>query len=526
MAVKKLKSEFNDFLTKEIKKLKGGFFIGPNDILYATAGGKDFVEALKLGATAICKAHDKNLLQYNTDARWNTAIRQVSKELKAANEIKVGDGSTYVFQTGDKFKIRSNNTVELNGGVYVENLTNTKMEFAVVTSTEDASSEFIKVEKLFDALKDAVWDKWVERLFKELGKQNVSVDRSNVLTAGGRYSASNKRIEGAGGRRKRFGNLLSANVKRAHTGETTTTVMALEKLERSTVAISGMGVNISAADLTNEIAKGLKIDFARERRKKKGVTNSQINFIEVRLARNQAEKRGSKGRDKRAILDAAQKHIKTRIENAVAEGVLPIGFDTEASKPFKDAVVDDAINIVVEGLLKNGNRKRVKKLNLNTTKSPEIKEQGINLYKGKRLNSRPDKRKNLSLAGKIATSAGSFSGRKRTQSGKLRGTRFTPARLKSIINRSLPAEVRRNMGRPALINQTSRFSNSVVLNSLRDGKNSLIGEYSYQLNPYQTFENTGEKQWPRGYNPKPLIAKSIRNIAARHVENKFTLRRT
>ena len=82
------------------------------------------------------------------------------------------------------------------------------------------------------------------------------------------------------------------------------------------------------------------------------------------------------------------------------------------------------------------------------------------------------------------------------------------------------------MGRPALINQTSRFSNSVVLNSLREGKNTVIGEYSYQLNPYQTFENTGEKQWPRGYNPKPLIAKSIRNIAARHVENKFTLRRT
>ena len=81
------------------------------------------------------------------------------------------------------------------------------------------------------------------------------------------------------------------------------------------------------------------------------------------------------------------------------------------------------------------------------------------------------------------------------------------------------------MGRPALINQTGRFSNSVELTSLREGPKSLIGKYSYQLNPYETFENTGEKQWPQGYNPKPLIAKSIRNLAAKHVEDKFVLRR-
>ena len=53
----------------------------------------------------------------------------------------------------------------------------------------------------------------------------------------------------------------------------------------------------------------------------------------------------------------------------------------------------------------------------------------------------------------------------------------------------------------------------------------LVGEYTYQLNPYMTFENLGTKQWPQGYNPKPLISKSIRDVAQRHVEAKFTLRR-
>ena len=129
MAVKKLKAEFNKFLTKEIKKLGSGFFIGPDDILYASAGGKDFVEAMKLGAKAICKAHDKNLLQYNTDARWNTAVRQLSNEIKAARKIKMADGAIYKFQPDDqaKFTVNEDNTVELHSGVYVEKLTNTKM---------------------------------------------------------------------------------------------------------------------------------------------------------------------------------------------------------------------------------------------------------------------------------------------------------------------------------------------------------------------------------------------------------------
>ncbi len=98
-------------------------------------------------------------------------------------------------------------------------------------------------------------------------------------------------------------------------------------------------------------------------------------------------------------------------------------------------------------------------------------------------------------------------------------------KLKRIINRRLPAQVRRNMGRPALINRTGRYSNSVKLVNLRQGPKTLVGKYNYQLDPYATFENTGARQWPQGYNPKPLITKSIRDIAIKHTEERFTLRR-
>ena len=105
--------------------------------------------------------------------------------------------------------------------------------------------------------------------------------------------------------------------------------------------------------------------------------------------------------------------------------------------------------------------------------------------------------------------------------------------IKNRINRRLPAEVRRNMGRPALINRTGQFSNSVKLLNLSDTGKTLTGQYSYTLTGggqsknktgvYSTFENP--TRWPAGYNPKPLITKSIRKLAMEMTERKFTLRR-
>lgn len=97
-------------------------------------------------------------------------------------------------------------------------------------------------------------------------------------------------------------------------------------------------------------------------------------------------------------------------------------------------------------------------------------------------------------------------------------------RIRAVINRKLPAQVRENMGRPALENQTGRFSNSVQLLRLREAGKTIMGEYSYLLTPYETFENTGEQDWPNAYNPKDLITKSIRDLAPTVTDKKFTFR--
>ena len=110
-------------------------------------------------------------------------------------------------------------------------------------------------------------------------------------------------------------------------------------------------------------------------------------------------------------------------------------------------------------------------------------------------------------------------------------------KIQRLINKRLPAEVRRNMGKPALTNRTGTFSDSVFLKYLRPSNNGINGEYTYMLTGggtsknrggvYETFENTGSKSWSTGYNPKDLIVKSIRNLALQYTDKKFTyLRRT
>jgi len=98
-------------------------------------------------------------------------------------------------------------------------------------------------------------------------------------------------------------------------------------------------------------------------------------------------------------------------------------------------------------------------------------------------------------------------------------------KVKRAINARLPAEIRRNMGKPSLTNRTGRFSNSAEVTSILPAAQTLMVKYSYRLNPYETFENTGKKKWPSGYNPKPLIAKSIRGLALGLIDEKLTIRR-
>ena len=87
----------------------------------------------------------------------------------------------------------------------------------------------------------------------------------------------------------------------------------------------------------------------------------------------------------------------------------------------------------------------------------------------------------------------------------------------------LAGQIQRNMGRPALINRTGRFAQSANVVSAVGKPNGLHLDYTY--NPlYKVFED-GQGSYSSNYDPRPLIEKSIRELAAQKIETKFTLRR-
>ena len=85
--------------------------------------------------------------------------------------------------------------------------------------------------------------------------------------------------------------------------------------------------------------------------------------------------------------------------------------------------------------------------------------------------------------------------------------------IRNAINAKLPSRIKQNMGGSALTNRSGRFAESARIEQVSPAAKTLMIKYTYRLNPYETFENTGKKRWPTGYNPKTLIAKSIRQLA-------------
>ena len=94
---------------------------------------------------------------------------------------------------------------------------------------------------------------------------------------------------------------------------------------------------------------------------------------------------------------------------------------------------------------------------------------------------------------------------------------------RAFINDRLAGQIQKNMGRPALINRTGRFAQSANVVSAVGKPNGLHLDYTY--NPlYKVFED-GQGSYSSNYDPRPLIEKSIRELAAQKIETKFTLRR-
>tara|TARA_R110002074_G_scaffold115_2_gene463 strand:- start:488 stop:1816 length:1329 start_codon:yes stop_codon:yes gene_type:complete len=99
------------------------------------------------------------------------------------------------------------------------------------------------------------------------------------------------------------------------------------------------------------------------------------------------------------------------------------------------------------------------------------------------------------------------------------------AEIMAKFNARINEEVRSNMDFPALVNRTGRFASSVLITDVVKtprGFNSV--GYTYQKDPYQTFEMGGAQGSPHR-DPRKLIEQSMREIAVDFAMGRLYTRR-
>jgi len=147
------------------------------------------------------------------------------------------------------------------------------------------------------------------------------------------------------------------------------------------------------------------------------------------------------------------------------------------------------------------------------------------LVKDAKYKEREKKRKGLSLSKKKTTRLKSKKGKvKKTRALKAdRGQNITqnPLALESLLNELLPKVVASKMTSPALNYRTGRFAESVEATEVMVGpKGGLNINYTYQKDPYQTFE-PGFARGSTYRDPRKIIGESVREIAQSIMKDKF-----
>lgn len=482
MAISKIQKRLEKDLENFHSKLEGGFTRGLNLGVFF-----DFTMDIKESLPAfqqafVRKAKQENLsadeiARYNQDKNWIRAIKKVNKNFKQGEKaLPVWDKSS----TTNKPGVYLYETVKNDSSI-------TFRIFKEANKAPPGGSDR-SVRKIVKEWRDLVWDEWV----------NINTDLLDSPSAP----------------------KSDASFPLSHRTQSTTAVSALRKLEGSPPKVDIQGVEFNTHDILKTLKKSLKLTYGQKRSKKaKEATGYGIEHV--------IEARITDPKSNREKTDIAP--IKTKLEREVVdyfntlEGKKFIednGLDLDGSRTDREQITSDVIKKLSLPLTKTGKvDRRFKKV-----KAFLAEQKGFETApKSTNVKLKPSGNTTKRKVGNLSVGAGAqIAAVKKVQD---KSKEVNLAKVMLLVNRSLAKTIKRNMGRPALINRTGRFAESAELTSLKPSKAGAVGTYTYQLNPYETFENTGDRQWPAGYNPKPLIANSIRDLAIQQLNGKLTLRR-
>jgi hypothetical protein len=212
---------------------------------------------------------------------------------------------------------------------------------------------------------------------------------------------------------------------------------------------------------------------------------------------------------------AIQSIIDTALDKvAVKKGGKTYWVMREGSDSFFDMVEKSVVAGWAKGLKPNKTTKKLK-----TSVQYQNRKDSTKTVKGKQT-----KRKVTAKRGQMYKLPPIVT-RKEAQRAAARAPATAPLAMIGLINKELPAVVEANMGRPRLESITGRFAGSARVTDIISTTQGYpsIG-YTYQTDPYQTFE-VGGKQGSTDYDPRRLIDQSLRQIAMKFAMGRFYTRR-
>jgi len=502
MAIKDVVQHYNKLVKEQraqIGKLSG---LGDNVVLDISMGGKPFVDAIRKGTKEIISANQMNK-RANAVEHWNEAVKIAITEIKSTGRCGVNLKAW-------------NNTIE-NKGVYLVSDKRRKnsilVRFIKVKSNSIANDS--SVAKVAKGFRDLVYDKWVDVVAS--AKLDLFSGKAMSRDSSMPYTDS-KGKKGT----KKISLQLGQNTNVSHQSGTTIAELAVKNLRESKPTVN-TPLTTHVLNVFDFAEQNMSISWGRKSHKGSFGKYKYTTTVKASLEYN---KKGSKlTSDTTGMLNKFERATREYIKKEIMKpGSTLYGLTMTASKSIKQQIIEDTIQDIAIPLTKSGRPDRrfkvVKKLTAKQFKAETRAPKEV-----KQSKSSPTIQAAIALvaAGKLAR--GKPEKTKRGKSNNL-------LKLTKQINKRLPAQVRRDMGRPALINQTGKFSNSVTLRKLKETPNGLTGDYTYMLTGggtsknrtgvYETFEGTGSKNWPKGYNPKMLITKSIRKLAIQYTEEKLT----
>jgi hypothetical protein len=303
-------------------------------------------------------------------------------------------------------------------------------------------------------------------------------------------AAADKDFDGSGTLRMNVGFQLirnSSGLGNLDTGEISTSIALVSTLQSllEKIQLSQTRAQKKASTVSIDVAPSIK---------------SLDNFIKV--FKNFLNK-----------LDKDQGALYTKIGNVLgstADGSFIA--DLRSSDSFKDYLTDNLVSILKTG-------KAIPKLKVKVspqkilkaeTKKPVLPKLSPEIKKLKVVAN--------NTANKIKTT------KLRDTNAKISVTNLTG--LQNLINSQLQDVISANMGdgdrRNILNYRTGRLAASAKVERMSESRAGMITAfYSYMKNPYATFSDGGRQSIPKTRDPKLLISKSIREIAATQVANQL-----